>query len=175
MIGHWYNHPTSTGALRSAAPHLHMMHMTVRIKRIGLWRTEVPRRPGALAEALEPLAQGNADLKVVRVRATSGAGRLAIEVYAGEGTRAARVARAAGFSLVPSTTVLLQGDNRPGLAYAVANAIAWAGIGVRDLDAEVVGTRYSAILTFSSEDDAEKAVAVIRKVTRAGSARHRAR
>ena len=150
--------------------------MTVRIKRIRLWRTEVPRRPGALAEALEPLAQGNADLKVVRVRATpSGAGRQAIEVYAGEGKRAAKVARAAGFSLVPSTTVLLQGDNRPGLAYAVANAIAWAGIGVRDVDAEVVGTRYSAILTFGSEDDAEKAVAVIRKVTRARSARDRAR
>jgi hypothetical protein len=145
--------------------------MAVRIKRIRLWRTEVPSRPGALAEALEPLAQGNADLKVVRVRAASAsAGRLTIEVYGGEGKHAARVARAAGFSLVPSTTVLLQGDNRPGLAYAVANAVAWAGIGVRDLDAEVVGTRYSAILTFNSEDDVEKAVTVIRKVTRAGTA-----
>ena len=139
--------------------------MAVRIKRIRLWRTEVPSRPGALAEALEPLAQGNADLKVIRGRATpAAAGRLTIEVYAGEG--------AAGFSLVPSTTVLLQGDNRPGLAYAVANAVAWAGIGVRDLDAEVVGMRYSAILTFNSEDDAEKAVAVIRKVTRGGAARN---
>ena len=147
--------------------------MTIRIKRIGLWRTEVPGRPGALAEVLEPLAHGNADLKVVRVHAApSGAGRLAVEVYAGEGKRAAGVARTAGFSLEPSTTVLLQGDNRPGLAFAVADAIAWAGIGVRDLDAEVVGTRYSAILTFGSETDAEKAVAVIRKVTRAGAARN---
>ena len=144
--------------------------MAVRIKRIRLWRTEVPSRPGALAEALEPLAQGNADLKVVRVRATP-AGRLTIEVYGGEGRRAAMAARSAGFSLVPSTTVLLQGDNRPGLAYAVTNAVAWAGIGVRDLDAEVVGMRYSATLTFESEDDAEKAVAVIREVTRAGAAR----
>ena len=147
--------------------------MAVKIKRIGLWRTEVPSRPGALAEALEPLAQGNADLQVVRVRTTPGdAGRHTIEVYGGEGKRAAMAARAAGFSLEPSTTVLLKGDNRPGLAYAVANAVAWAGIGVRDLDAEVVGTRYSAILTFNSEADAEKAVTVIRKITRAGSARH---
>ena len=106
-------------------------------------------------------------------RATpAAAGRLTIEVYAGEGKRAAMVARAAGFSLVPSTTVLLQGDNRPGLAYAVANAVAWAGIGVRNLDAEVVGMRYSVTLTFNSEDDAEKAVAVIRKVTRGGAARN---
>lgn len=148
--------------------------MAVSIKRIRLWRTDVPSRPGALAEALEPLAQGNADLKVVRVRTThAGAGRLTIEVYGGEGKRAAMVARGAGFSLVPSTTVRLQGDNRPGLAYAVANAVAWAGIGVCDLDAEVVGKRYSAILTFNSEADAEKAVAVIRKVTRTGAALNR--
>ena len=146
--------------------------MAVRIKRIGLWRTEVPSRPGALAEALEPLAHGNADLQVVRVRAATGdAGRLSIEVYGGEGKRAAIVTRAAGYSVAPSTTVLLHGDNRPGLAYAIANAVAWAGIGVRDLDAEVVGTRYSAALTFSSEEDAEKAVAVIRKVTRAPTTR----
>ena len=146
--------------------------MAVRIKRIRLWRTEVPSRPGALAEALEPLAQSNADLKVVRVRTPPAGGRLTIEVYGGEGKRAAMAARAAGFSPVPSATVLLQGDNRPGLAFALANAVAWAGIGVRDLEAEVVGLRYSAILTFNSEDDAEKAVAVIRKVTRAGSPRN---
>ena len=147
--------------------------MAVKIKRIGLWRTEVLSRPGALAEALEPLAQGNADLKVVRVRATPGdAERHTLEVYGGEGKRATIVARAAGFSLEPAITVLLEGDNRPGLAYAVANAVAWAGIAVRDLDAEVVGTRYSAILTFNSEEDADKAVAVIRKVTRDGPARN---
>ena len=147
--------------------------MAVRIKRIGLWGTEVSSRPGALAEALEPLAHGNADLKVVRVRAaTGGSARLSLEIYGGEGKRAAMAARAAGFSAAPSTTVLLQGDNRPGLAYAVANAVAWAGIGVRDLGAEVVGTRYSAILTFDTEADANKAVTVIREVTRAGRARN---
>ncbi len=99
--------------------------MPVRIKRIGLWRTAVSNRPGAITEALEVLAQGNADLKVVRVRTMpGGTGRHTIEVYAGEGKRAAMVARAAGFSLAPATTVLLQGDDRPGLAYAVANAVA---------------------------------------------------
>ena len=148
--------------------------MAVRIKRIELWSTEVSSRPGALAEALEPLAQGNVDLKVVRVRAVTGStGRLSVEVYGGTSKRALMVARGAGFSVAASTTVLVQGDNRPGLAYAVANAVAWAGIGVRDLDAEVVGTRYSAVLTFDTEADAEKAVSVIRKVTRAPTAQTR--
>jgi prephenate dehydratase len=105
--------------------------MDIKVKKIKLWRTEVSRRSGALASALEPLAQHGADLKVIRVRAVPGrTKRNIVEVYAGEGQRVAMVARAAGFSQTPATAVLLQGDNRPGFAYEVANAVAWAGIGV---------------------------------------------
>ncbi len=47
---------------------------------------------------------------------------------------------------------------------------------VCDLEMDVVGTRYSAMLTFNSEADADKAVVVIRKVTRGGAGRiYRAR
>lgn len=144
--------------------------MDIKVKQIGLWRTEVPRRPGALAAALEPLAQQGADLTVVRVRVAQGrAKRNVVEVYAGDGRRAAAIARAAGFSLSPATTLLMQGDNWPGFAYAVANAVAWAGIGVRDHEAGVVDRRFSSTLTFESEDDAKKAAAVIRRVIRAGA------
>lgn len=143
--------------------------MPVTIKRIGLWRTTVANRPGAVAEALEPVAQRKTDVKLIRVRALpGGAGRRTVEIDVGRGKRALMAARAAGFSLGPVTTVILQGDNHPGLAYAVANAVAWAGIRVCDLEGDVVGARYSAILTFDSEADAEKAVTVIRQVTRGG-------
>ena len=141
--------------------------MDIKVKKVKLWRTEVPRRAGALASALEPLAQHGADLKVIRVRAAPGrTKRNIVEVYAGEGQRAAMVARAAGFSQAPATAVLLQGDNRPGFAYEVANAVAWAGIGVRDYEAGVVDRRFSSTLTFESESDATKAVRIIRKVIR---------
>ena len=141
--------------------------MGIRITQIRLWRTEVPRRPGALAQALEPLANHGADLKVVRVRAAPGrARRNLVEVYAGEGRRAALVAQASGFSLTAPTTLLLQGENRPGFAYAVANAVAWAGLGVLDQEAGVVDDRFSSTLTFESPADARKAVTVIRKVIR---------
>lgn len=142
--------------------------MNIRIKQIRLWRTEVLRRPGALAQALEPLAHNGADLKVVRVReARGGRGRRnVVEVYAGEGQRTSVVAQAAGFSLTKAITLLLQGENRPGFAYAVANAVAWAGIEVVDHEAGVVSNQFSSTLTFASESDAKKAVAVIRKVIR---------
>ena len=143
------------------------MSMDIKVKKVKLWRTEVSRRSGALAAALEPLAQHGADLKVIRVRAVPGrAKRNVVEVYAGDGKRAAMVARAAGFSQTPATAVLLQGDNRPGFAYEVANAVAWAGIGVRDYEAGVVDRRFSSTLTFDSESDAAKAVTIIRKVIR---------
>ena len=148
--------------------------MDIKVTQIGLWRTDVHRRPGALAAALEPLAQQGADLKVVRVRAAPGrAKRNVIEVYAGQGRRASAVARAAGFSLSPATTLLLQGDNWPGFAYAVAEAVAWAGIVVRDHEAGVVDRRFSSTLTFDTESDAEKAAAVIRRVIRAGATSNR--
>ena len=150
--------------------------MGIRIKQIGLWRTEVPNRPGALASALEPLAQQGADLKVVRVRAAPGkTTRKVIEIYPGEGHRAAMIARAGGFSLSATTTLLLQGDNLPGFAYEVANAVAWAGIGILDHEAGVVEDQFSSTLTFGNEADARKAATVIRKVVRDGSTRSRMR
>ena len=146
--------------------------MDIKIRRIGLWRTEVARRSGALARVLEPLAQQGADLVVVRVRVALGrAKRNVVEVYAGEGRRAAAAAREAGFSLSPATTLLLQGENRPGFAYAVANAVAWAGIAIRDHEAGVVDNRFSSTLTFASEEDAKKAVTVIRQVIGDGARR----
>ena len=144
-----------------------MHRMDIKVKKVRLWRTEVSRRSGALAAALEPLAQHGADLKVIRVRAAPGrTQRNIIEIYAGEGRRAAMAARAAGFSQTSAIAVLLQGDNRPGFAYEVANAVAWAGIGVRDYEAGVVDRRFCSTLTFDSEEDAAKAAAIIRKVIR---------
>lgn len=146
--------------------------MDIKVRKVRFWRTEVSRRSGALAAALEPLAQHGADLKVIRVRAAPGrTQRNVVEVYAGDGQRAALAARAAGFSQTPATAVLLQGDNRPGFAYEVANAVAWAGIGVRDYEAGVVGRKFSSTLTFDSESDAAKAATIIRKVVRGAAGR----
>ena len=147
--------------------------MEIRISQIGLWRTEVAHRPGALAKALEPLAQQGTDLQVVRVRTAPGKKtRKIIEVYAGRGPRARLAAQAAGFSLTPPTTLLLQGDNQPGFAYAVANAVAWTGISVRDHEAGVVANQFSSTLTFDSEAEARKAALLIRKVIRGISSKN---
>ena len=139
--------------------------MAVKIRRVHLWQTSIRNRPGVLAATLEPLAQAGADLSVVMKHSLPGrSNRAKVEILAGSGRRATRAAQAAGFTQSPTPVLLVEGDNRPGLAYAVTGAVAWAGITVRFLSAQVVGHRYSAILGFRTDDDARKARSVIRKV-----------
>lgn len=142
--------------------------MAVKITRVELWQTEVRNRPGELAAVLEPLAQSGADLKVVMKHGVPGrSSRATVEIFPGRGRRAAVAARKAGFSVSPTPVLLVEGANRRGLAYAVANTIAWAGINVRFLSAQVVGQKYSALLGFKTDADARQAGTLIRRVANA--------
>ncbi len=146
--------------------------MAVKIKRVELWQTEIRNKPGVLADMLEPLAQTGADLQVVMKYSLPGrSARATVEILPSKGKRAALAIRAAGFSLSPNPVLMVEGDNRPGLAYAVANTIAWAGISVRFLSAQVVGHRYSALVGFKTIDEAKKAASLIRKVATEKKAR----
>ena len=146
--------------------------MAVTIRRVQMWRTEIQNKPGELAATLEPLAQADADLAVVFERSVRGRpGRAIVEILPGRGRRSALAARAAGFSLSPNPVLLVEGDNRPGLAYAVTNTVAWAGIAMPFLSAQVVGERYSALLGFRTDEEARQAATLIRRVARDGVAK----
>ena len=139
--------------------------MAVKITSVELWQTEISNEPGALAATLEPLAQSGADLTVVMKYSIPGRSKRAtIEIYPGKGRSNALAARKAGFSLSPTPVLLVEGTNRPGLAYAVANTIAWAGISVRFFSAQVVGSKYSALLGFKTTAQARTATSLIRRV-----------
>jgi hypothetical protein len=126
--------------------------MAVTIKRVMLWQTEIRNEPGALSAVLEPLAQAGLDLHAVMKRCIPGSrGRATVEILPGSGRKATALARAAGFSQSPTEALLVEGINRPGLAYAVANSIAWAGIS-------------SAILGFRTPAERRKGASLIRRV-----------
>ena len=59
--------------------------------------------------------------------------------------------------------MLVEGDNKPGLGYSIANAVAWAGINIRFLLAQVTVKKYSAIVGFETEADAQKGAFQIKK------------
>jgi len=142
--------------------------MPVTVKHITLWRTEVENKPGVLARTLEALAAAGADLHVVMgYRYPGGGEKAAIEVYPVASKKSVAAAQAAELSASSIPTLLVEGDNKPGLAHAVAKALGDTGINVGFVIAQVVGHRYSAVVGFEKEVDANNAAALIKKVTAA--------
>ena len=138
--------------------------MPITVKSIVLWRKEIENEPGALASTLELFASGGADLQVVMgYRYPGNKTKAAIELYPVVGRKLAAAADAGGFKASDIPTLLVQGDNKPGLGHAIAQALADAKINLDFLMAQVIGRRYSAVIGFESNDDAKKAAAVIKK------------
>ncbi len=142
--------------------------MPVTIKHITLWRAEVENKPGVLGRPLESLASTGADLQVVMgYRYPGGGEKAAIEVYPVTTKKSAAAAQAAGLGASAIPTLLVEGDNKPGLAHAVAKALGDTGINLGFVIAQVIGRRYAAVVGFENEADANNAAALIKKATTA--------
>src|SRR5262245_59259035 len=140
--------------------------MPISVKKIVLWRKEVENRPGALAETLAPLASAGANLRLVMgYRFPGRESRAAIELYPVAGRKVMSAAQSAGLGAASIPALLVEGDDKPGLGHAVAQAMADAGIDLDFLLAQVLGTRYRAVIGFSTSDDAAKAAGLIRKAS----------
>ena len=140
--------------------------MAVTVKKIVLWRREAENKPGILANALAPIANAGTDIHVVMAyRFPQEAAKAAIELYPVSGRKSVAAAKEAGFNASAIPALLVEGDNRTGLGYATAQAIADAGINMDFLVAQVIGRKYSAVFGFESDADAAKCAAIIRKAT----------
>lgn len=138
--------------------------MTVTVKSISLWRKEAENKIGLLAQTLEPLAKAGADLGVVMGYRLPGDGAKAvIEVYPVSGKKVTEAATETGLAGSSIPTLLVEGNNNPGLAHKIAQTIADAGTDVSFFVAQAIGRRYSAVIGFANEDDAKKATTLIKK------------
>jgi len=141
--------------------------MPITVKRIVLWRTEVDNQPGALAATTEPPARAGADLTVVMgYKHPTSEGKAVIEVFPIAGRKLAVAAEAAGLHTASIPTLLVEGDNKPGLGHAVARSIGAAGINISFFVAQVIGRRFSAIIGFEADEDARKAAPLIKKAAK---------
>ena len=140
--------------------------MAVRVKRIVLWRKEAENQSGVLAGSLEPFAKGGADLQVVMgYRYPGNEQKAAIELYSVAGKKLTKAAQAGSFVASSVSTLLVEGDNKPGLGHAITQVIADARINLGFLVAQVIGRKYSAVIGFESADDAKRASALIKKAS----------
>ncbi|MDH3442432.1 MAG: hypothetical protein OEN50_00780 [Deltaproteobacteria bacterium] len=142
--------------------------MALTVKKIALWRKETENSAGILAAALAPLAHAGTNIQVVMAYRHAGRqSKGAIELYPVVGKKSAAAAREAGFRASNIPALLVEGDNRAGLGYKTAHAIADAGISLDFLVAQVIGKKYSAVFGFESDADAAKCAAIIRKAAAA--------
>ncbi len=140
--------------------------MPVTVKKATLWRSEVQNQPGTLAKTLEPLASAGSDLQIVMGYAMPGdESKSVVEVYPVSGSKTMAGARSAGLNASKIPSLLVEGDNKPGLGHSITQAIGDAGVNMSFLIAQVVGKKYSAIIGFESEDGAKKAAALIKKAS----------
>jgi hypothetical protein len=138
--------------------------MPVTVKSISLWRKEAENKTGLLAQTLEPLAKAGADLGVVMgYRLPGNEAKAVVEVYPVSGKKVTAAAAETGLATSSIPTLLVEGDNRAGLAHKIAQTIADAGADLSFFVAQAIGRRYSAVIGFATEDDAKKAAALIKK------------
>lgn len=138
--------------------------MAVTVKSIKLWRKEVDNKPGELANTLGPLVAAGSDFQVVMgYRFPGNESKAAIELYPVSGKKATATAGVAGLQAAEIPCLLVEGDNKPGVAQAIAKSIADAGINMSFVVAQAVGKRYSAIFGFDNDADTRKATSVIKK------------
>ncbi len=138
--------------------------MSLTVKKAVLWRKEVDNQVGTLAHTLEPLTKVGADLRVLMAyRYPGNEAKAMIELYPVAGKKLAAAAEQAGLSASSIPTLLIEGDNKPGLAHKIAQAVADAGMNLTFLIAQVIGRRYAATIGFATDEDAKRAAALIKK------------
>ena len=141
--------------------------MAVSIKKVTLWRTEVQNKPGVLGSVLGPLADAGADLQVVMgYRYPGDEHKAAIEVCPVTGRKTTAAAGRVGLAATGIPTLLVQGDNRPGLGRAIAQVVAEAGINVTFLVAQVLDARFSAVIGFENEAESKQATTLIKRAVK---------
>jgi predicted amino acid-binding ACT domain protein len=72
-------------------------------------------------------------------------------------------AQAAGLSASSIPALLVEGDDKPGLGYAISASLSEAGINIDFLIGQVIGRKYSTVIGFETDEQSRKAVPLIKK------------
>ena len=130
--------------------------MSITVRKVVVWRTEVQNRPGEMARALEPLAGHDLDLVI-------GYQGNVIDVAPVVGRKAVTAAESAGFEPRPMSMILVEGENHPGIGFTAARALGDARMSMDSVVGQVVGRKCQVLFGFASAADVTRAATLIRK------------
>ena len=132
--------------------------MPLTVKSISLWRKEVENQVGMLAHTLEPITKSGTNLRVLMgYRHPDHGTKAAIEPYPIACQKGTAAAAEAGLMASSIPTLLVEGDDKPGLGFAIAQTMAEAGVNMTFFVAQAIGRKFSAVLGFETEADAKTA------------------
>ena len=136
----------------------------MKVKRVDTWAASIKDKPGALAEKLQALAKGGANLEfVIARRCASKAGTAVVFVTPIKGRKAIRAARAAKFAPAKGLhDIRIEMPNRKGTGARIAAALADAGINLRGLSGAAIGSGAVCHVAVDSAADANKVVRVVK-------------
>jgi hypothetical protein len=140
--------------------------MAIKVTRVEVWSAEAEDRAGGLAKVMAPFAAVKAPLEcVIARRSPEKPGSAAVFVAPVKGTAVQAAARDAGFQearTVPSLRI--EGEDRPGLAEAIASAVGGAGVSMRGISLMVLGPRFVGYVGFQSAEDLMKAEPALKAI-----------
>jgi hypothetical protein len=138
--------------------------MAISVKKVQLLRRQLQNRPGSLAESLKPFAEGKVNLQVIMGYVYQKDRRHAeVEVLGPSSKGSASAAAKGKFEKTRHIHCLIvQGDDRPGLGYAIARALGSSRINMSFALMQVVGRRYSGVFGFETGAAATRAMKVIK-------------
>ncbi|MHB9030293.1 MAG: ACT domain-containing protein [Candidatus Latescibacterota bacterium] len=134
-------------------------------ERVDVWAASIKDEPGSLAQILAVLRDVGADLDFILVRrAPEKPGTGVVFLTPLRGDKEISAAADLGFNVTNSVhSVRIEGENNPGIAAAITEKLATAGINLRGFSAAVTGTQYIMYIGLDSESDAQKAIHTIRE------------
>ncbi len=96
-----------------------------------------------------------------------GEAQAVVELYPVATKKVAAALMGKGLRPAGIPSLLVSGDNRPGLGHAMARALGEAGLNLSFLVAQTAGRKFSAVFGFATEADATRAVTLIKKAAAA--------
>lgn len=147
--------------------------MSVTVKKVVMWRREIENRPGSLAQSLKPLAKSGINLQILVGYAPHSQGQGAMEVYPVTDAKAEAAAKEAG--LKPMTDVqclLVEGEDHPGLAYEITQAVAAESINLEIVMLTALGGKFAGIFGVKTGPEADKVKGIIEHASKMAHAAH---
>ena len=140
--------------------------MDLIVEQVEVWAASIPDKPGGLATVWTTLRDAGADLQwIIARRSPDRLGEGVVFITPLQGDHEMQAAAVAGFNVSQKQhCVRVTGRNQPGIAAALTEDLAEAGINLRGFSAAAIDSQFVAYIAVDSQEAVDKAMAVLKAV-----------